>query len=101
LGVLLSAADFRLEEGLLYIHPPTGDTLMAGALQRPANVDALTRAISETWGPGVEWKLAAATAKKASSRKSTRATDQTKASERDIPAAVQIVLDVFDGKIES
>ena len=98
---LSEAQALEIENGVLTIYTPPGDTWLEDTLSRPSNVKLLEGALHAVWGPGITWKLAPGSAEAA-----VEPEEQPAATDRKIDDAledprVQTVLDIFGGSVES
>ena len=100
---LSEAQALEVEEGVLKIFTPPGDSWLQTTLARPTNARLLEESIAAVWGPGVSWRLAAGDPEVVAAR---QAAEEKQAEDPNVEAAledprVQTVLDIFGGSIES
>ena len=96
---LAAAQHLEYTDGELKIIAPNGDTWLRDRLSRKTNIDALERALTETWGREAGWRL------KEAQEPPPKPVDETPEPNPTSSAAddprVQAVLEIFGGSVES
>ncbi len=89
-----SLAELEFADGVLNLHAPAGDAILARALARATNREAFERSLAEVWGPGASWRIVEGPAPR---------TAAAPAFDDPVLAhpTVQAALDIFGGTVES
>ena len=98
---LSEAQGLELEDGVLTIYAPPGDTWLETTLQRASNAAILEDAIRAVWGPGLSWRLAPGSGKPAVEKLVDKPVEDPRVEAALEDPRVQTVLDIFGGSVES
>ncbi|MEM7050206.1 MAG: DNA polymerase III subunit gamma/tau [Acidobacteriota bacterium] len=96
---LSEAQKLAVEDDVLVIYSPPGDPFLTKTLERPGNRKILEESIAAAWGVAMPWRLAEGDAVETPPEEVAKATAEAQ-DEVEANPAVQIVLDLFQGKVE-
>jgi len=100
LAALLESADLSFRANQLEIRPQPGDTLLKAALGRKNNADLVSELTRKLWSPDAAWTITDAKPDLVKPTKDRSSSNTQKNDLKDDPT-VNVVLDIFGGKIQS
>ncbi len=95
---LEEATDLRFEAGCLSILLPPGDVYLSTRLRQPANREAVSAAVTKVWGTAASWDFSEGAPPP---RLAAVRPDMEPESAALLNPAVQTLLDIFGGKVET